>query len=65
MKVPVVEGMVGLDEEGGELRHISFNSMAVTEATTTSMLLCLQSSAHWALASTMMMPAGPSILSSS
>jgi hypothetical protein len=61
LKVLVMEGMAGSNEEGGALKHNSFSSVVVTVAVASSMLLYSKSSAHWAMASMVMMPEGPGI----
>jgi hypothetical protein len=63
LKVLDEEGMAGWAEGGGEFRNNSFGSMVVNTVVASSMLSCSQSTAHWALASTVMMSVGPVILS--
>jgi hypothetical protein len=64
LKAPDVEGMVWMVEEVGAVRYNSFSSTTVTVAVTSSMLpYYSQSNARWALASTVLIPTGPDILS--
>jgi hypothetical protein len=56
-------GMARLNEGGGIQRHNSLSSITSTTMMVSSMLFYSQSNARWVLASTVMTPAGPSILS--
>jgi hypothetical protein len=63
LKMPDVGGIPGLSGAMGNQRLSSLNSTAAIVAAAGSMLLCSQSSTCRALASTVMTPVGPGILS--
>jgi hypothetical protein len=63
LKAPPVEGISGLSSIAGSQRLSSLSSVASIAALASSMLLYSQSSACCALASMVMTPAGPRILS--
>jgi hypothetical protein len=63
LKMLDVEGMAGPSGAMGTQRLSSLSSAMATAAAATSMLSCSQSSAHCVLASTVITPTGPGILS--
>jgi hypothetical protein len=63
LKVPDVGGVVGLRGLASTWRLKSLSSTVATAAAASSRLSCSQSSVRYVLASTVMTPAGPSILS--